>query len=120
MQTQDENHICHIIIPSKDLERSKIFFEQVFGWKIEKQPGTSSSDVLSSIRKGPSAELNPEVEVVIPSIKTSDIEGKLKRIEKFGGRRLKNKTPIGKNAEHGYYAVFDDPQGNTMCLYSEK
>jgi len=33
----------------------------------EKQPGTVSWDILSILRKGPSAELNSEV--VIPSIK---------------------------------------------------
>jgi len=120
VQTTDENYFCHIIIPSKNYQKSKIFFKQVFGWKVEKQPGTSSLDVLPPSRKGPSAELNSEVEVVVPSIKTSNIEAKLKLIEKFGGKKVKDKTPVDKDAEHGYYALFEDPQGNRMCLYSEK
>jgi len=57
---------------------------------------------------------------VIPSIHTSNIEVKLKLIEKFGGKKLKDKTPINKDAEHGYYALFEDPEGNAMCLYSSK
>jgi len=118
VQTTDENYFCHIIIPSKNYQKSKIFFEKVFGWKVEKQPGTSFLDVLPPSRKGPSAELNSGVEVVVPSIKTSNIEAKLKLIEKFGGKKVKDKTPVDKDAEHGYYALFEDPQGNKMCLYS--
>jgi len=116
----DENYFCHVMIPSRDHQKSKIFYEKVFGWKVEEQPGTNSMDILPPSGKGPSAELNPEVEVIVPSIRTSDIEAKLKLIEKFGGRKLKEKTPIGKDAEHGYYALFTDPCGNLMCLYSSR
>ena len=119
-RSTDRNYICHIIIPSKNYQKSKIFFQNVFGWKVEEQPGTSALDVLPASGKGPSAELNSEVEVIIPSILTSDIDAKLELIEKFGGKRLKVRTPIGKEGEHGYYALFEDPHGNVMCLYSEK
>ena len=117
-RSTDENYFCHIIIPSKNYQKSRIFFEEVFGWKVEEQPSTSSLDVLPTSGKGPSAELNSEVEVIIPSILTSDIDAKLELIEKFGGKRLKGKTSIGEEGEHGYYALFEDPQGNTMCLCS--
>lgn len=117
---KDENYICHIIIPSKNLPKSKVFFEQVFGWKVVPQPGTRSLDVLPPSGKGPGAELNPEVEAVVPSIITSDIEAKLVMIERFGGKKLRGKTPIGEEGEHGCYALFEDPEGNVMCLYSEK
>jgi len=120
MQSADENYFCHIIIPSKDHQRSRIFYEKVFGWKVKEQPGTSSMDILPPLGKGPSAELNSEAEVIVPSIRTSDIEAKLKLIESFGGRKLRDKTPIGKDAEHGYYALFADPYGNLMCLYSSR
>jgi predicted enzyme related to lactoylglutathione lyase len=116
----DENYFCHIIIPSKVRQRSKIFYERVFGWKVKQQPGTTSMDVLPRFRKGPSAELNSDVEVIVPSILTSDIDAKLRLIEKFGGKKLTNKTLIGKSGEHGCYALFEDPQGNKMCLYSRK
>ena len=116
----DENYFCHIIIPSRNYQRSRVFYENVFGWRVQKQPGTSSLDILPTSRKGPSAELNSGVEAVIPSILTSDIEAKLKLIEKFCGKTLKGKTPTSKTGEHGYYALFQDPHGITMCLYSEE
>ena len=50
----------------------------------------------------------------------NDKEARLKLIGEFGGKELKGKTPIGENAEYGYYALFEDPQENRMVLYSEK
>jgi len=120
MQSLDENYFCHIIIPSKNFQKSKIFYENVFGWKVEQQPDSNSLDVLPPSGKGPSAELNSEVKIIIPSIRTSNIDAKLELIKKFGGKKLTGKTSIGKDGEHGYYALFEDPQGNTMCLYSPK
>lgn len=117
---KEGSYFCHIIIPSKNLRMSRIFFERVFGWRVEPAPGTNSLDVLPPSGKGISAELNPEEEIVVPSIYTTDIEGKLKLIEESGGRRLRGKSPIGDKGAHGYYALFLDPEGNKMCLYSEK
>lgn len=116
----DESYICHIIIPSKHFQTAKNFYEKVFGWKVEQQPGTTSLDVLPPSGKGISAELNSEEQVVVPSISTSNIAAKLRLIEQFGGKILKNKTPIGKEAEYGHFAIFEDPDGNKMCLYSEE
>ena len=120
MQNLKENYICHIIIPSRNLENSKTFYEQVFGWKAERQFLTKSLDILPRPSKGPSVELNPEVDTVMPSIKTADIKGKLEIIKKFGGTIVQSKTPVGKNVEHGQYAIFKDPEGNQICLYSER
>lgn len=115
----DDSYICHVIIPSKDHRKSKVFFERVFGWEIEKQPGTTSLGILPPSRKGVSAELNSKESTVVPSIHTSNIEAKLELIEKYGGKKLKPKTPIGRRGEHGFFALFLDPNGNRMCLYSE-
>ena len=87
---------------------------------MEPQPGTSSLDILPPSGKGISAELNLEENAVVPSIFTLDIEAVLERIKHFCGKVLKDKTPIGEQAEHGYFALFEDPSGNKMCLYSEK
>lgn len=116
----DENYFCHIVIPTRNYEESKVFYEKVFGWAVQKQAGTAFMDILPSSNKGPSAELNSEEEVVVPTIYTSNIDAKLRRIEEFGGRKLKDKTPIGEDAKYGYFALFEDPYGSKMCLYSGK
>lgn len=118
-QHPDGDYFCHIVIPAKDYQASKVFFETVFGWKVQEAPGANFLDVLPPSGQGPSAELNSEEETVVPVISTSDIEGKLRLIEAYGGKRLQGKTAIGNDAEYGYYALFEDPQGNKMSLYSE-
>ena len=114
----EENYFCHILIPSKNHQVSRVFYEEVFGWTVKAQSGTDSLDILPPSGKGVSAELNSKVQSVVPSICAFDIEQKLQLIEKFGGRKLQAKTPVGKKAEQGYYALFQDPHGNVMCLYS--
>ncbi len=116
---KDESFFCHIVIPTANLERSKLFYRKVFGWIVERQEGTFSWDVMPQSRKGPSAELNLEEKTLTPAIHTTDIEGALRLIEKYGGTTLKGKTAIGENLESGYFALFKDPGGNKMCLYSE-
>lgn len=116
---KDESYICHIIVPSQDQQKSREFYERVFGWKVRPQPGTTSLDVLPPSGKGISAELNLEESTVVPSIYTSDIDAVLGRIRKSGGTILKSKTPIGEQSKQGHFALFEDPSGNRMCLYSE-
>lgn len=116
---KDESYICHIVLPSKDLQKSSRFYREVFGWKVEPQPRTTSFDILSPSGKGISAELNLEEEVVVPSIHTSNIKSTLERIKQCGGKILKYETAIGNEGEYGYFALFEDPDGSKMCLYSE-
>jgi predicted enzyme related to lactoylglutathione lyase len=116
----NESYICHIVIPSKNHQKSKDFYKKVFGWGVQKQSSTTSWDVLPPSRKGISAELNLEEEVVVPSIFVYNIEEKLRLIKQFGGKKLKDRTPIGAKAEYGYNTLFKDPHGNKMCLYSDK
>jgi len=77
VKNMDENYFCHVVIPSKDYQKSRVFFERVFGWKVEQVPGLDSLDILPPSRKGPSAELNSEEEAIVPSIYATDMNSKL-------------------------------------------
>jgi hypothetical protein len=39
--------IVHFEIPADDVERAKKFYSDLFGWKMEKWPGTDSKDTSS-------------------------------------------------------------------------
>ena len=116
----EESYFCHMIIPSKDYEKSKIFYKNVFNWKVQEQPRTSHIDILPQSGKGISAELNADEAVVVPSIHTTDIDAKLKLIEEFGGKILQGRTIIGNETQLESFALFEDSNGNKMCLYSEE
>ncbi|MCW4035967.1 MAG: hypothetical protein NWE75_02125 [Candidatus Bathyarchaeota archaeon] len=115
----DENYFCHIVIPSKNFEESRTFFEKAFGWIVQGAPEAGVMDVLPPSGKGIGAELNSEEEVIVPAIHTCDIEVKLELIELYGGKILRGKSPVGADAQHGFYALFEDPHGNRMALYQE-
>jgi len=40
--------IVHFEIPSDDIERTKKFYTDLFGWKIEKWPGKDDSQMTSA------------------------------------------------------------------------
>jgi catechol 2,3-dioxygenase-like lactoylglutathione lyase family enzyme len=40
--------IVHFEIPANDIERAKKFYNDLFGWKIEKWPGTDGSQLTSA------------------------------------------------------------------------
>ena len=42
--------IVHFEIPSDDIERSRKFYADLFGWKIEKWPSTDDSQLTSGSR----------------------------------------------------------------------
>lgn len=116
-------YFCHIVIPGRNPKKTRRFYEKVFGWTVRPQPGSDSLDILPPSGKGPSAELNPNESVVTPTIYTQDIDAALKLIARHGGKILVPKTPVdeeGEEGEYGYYALFEDPEGNKMCLFSDR
>lgn len=40
--------IVHFEIPSDNIERAKKFYSELFGWKIEKWPGTGNGELTSA------------------------------------------------------------------------
>lgn len=40
--------IVHFEIPSDNIERAKKFYSELFGWKIEKWPGTETGELTSA------------------------------------------------------------------------
>lgn len=49
-------------------------------------------------------------------VDVSDIEAALKTIEAAGGKTVEGKTAMG---EWGFYAIVNDPEGNTIGLYQK-
>jgi uncharacterized protein len=74
--------IVHFEIPADDLERSKKFYTDLFGWKIEKWPGSGSGSSSSS-----SSSSSSDMEYWI--ITTTDERGD----KGLGGGMMKRQGP---------------------------
>ncbi|MFI5148453.1 MAG: VOC family protein [Bacteroidia bacterium] len=126
-------------IPAFDFEKAIDFYTKVFKFTIERkkfgsvpygiifESGTGISGAIMQVKEKPLPNAGP-----VLFFKVSDMYETLQRIKQLGGEVLKEKsiikdeTPDGKTMialtmidnAHGYYALFRDPEGNKMALYS--
>ena len=113
-------------IPVTDFARAKKFYAQIIGNEIfEHQMGPFQmgffpmdmekqgvggaivkSDGYIPSKNGPRVYLNAG----------DDLNEVLNRVEPAGGKVIRAKTEVGEN--HGYYAIFEDTEGNYISLHS--
>ena len=109
----------HIEIPTADAQKSKAFYSKMFGWKIEENmPGYVMFSTGDNQGGGFTQESKPSENGVVLYIEVEDIPAKLGEIATAGGKKVKDKTGI--SPEFGFYALFTDPSGNIMGLWSRK
>jgi predicted enzyme related to lactoylglutathione lyase len=115
-----KRNIVHIEIPAADLEKAGKFYQDLFGWKI--QPIPEMNYALWEPEQEPGGGLNPLNESVKPGdvliyVDSDDIEADLQQVKALGGTVLSEKTEITGT---GWFALFKDPTGNTIALYTTK
>jgi predicted enzyme related to lactoylglutathione lyase len=110
--------ISHIEIPSTNLDRSKDFFNKLFGWDFKP---FGNGYLLYNNHKGIMAGLRKVDHVVkgdntVFHINVDSIDEILKKSIELGGSIKRAKTII---PAMGWYALFFDPDGNTIGLYQK-
>ncbi len=115
-----KRNIVHIEIPAADLEKAGKFYQDLFGWKIQHIPEMNYA--LWEPEQAPGGGFNPLNESVKPGdvliyVDSDDIEADLKQVKILGGTVLSEKTEITGT---GWFALFKDPTGNTIALYTSK
>lgn len=111
--------IVHIELSAHDRETAARFYSEIFGWKVEQVPQMNYATFEAE--GGPGGGFNPVSEQypagsVLVYIGTEDIESSLRRIESLGGKTLVPKTEI---PNIGWFAIFSDPTGNRVGLYTD-
>ena len=115
-----QHPIVHVEIPAADLVQAGDFYSQVFGWQVEHIPQMGYT--VFQAEGGPGGgftkvdEQTAPVGRVLVYIHTDDIDGSLARIEANGGVAVAPKTEI---PGIGWFAVFTDPTGNRLALFTE-
>jgi predicted enzyme related to lactoylglutathione lyase len=124
---KDVNSLNWFEIPAKNIKRSKKFYENIFGIKMEQQEmmgmqmaffpwkegsGKANGGIVQSDMHKPSVDgavvylnANPKLDKV------------LAKIPKAGGKVVMPKTQIG---DFGFMAFFIDTEGNKVALHSNK
>ena len=118
-------------MPADDVERAKKFYTDLFGWKIEKWPGTSSKDSSSSSMeywivsttddKGNKAPIGgglmkrqEQHQQITNFIDVNSVDEYSSKIEKIGGKVVVTKMAI---PGMGYFAVCHDTENNSFGIW---
>lgn len=110
--------IVHVDIPAADTAAAAKFYRDVFGWQT-----THAAEFdyhMFSSEGGPGGgwvKVGDENKVSQPILYlgTDDIDAALEKITANGGKLLQPKTAI---PGYGSFAMFADPTGNRLGLYS--
>jgi uncharacterized protein len=124
--------IVHFEIPADDVERAKKFYSDLFGWKMEKWPGTDSKDTSSSSSnmeywiisttdsKGNKASIGggmmkrqEQHQHITNFIGVNSVDEYSSMIKKLGGKVVVSKMAV---PGMGYFAVCHDTENNSFGI----
>ena len=110
--------IAHVEIPTTNLDKSKVFYNKVLGWDFKP---FGNGYLLFNNHKGTMVGLRKVDEVskgesTVFHVSMPDIDSILKKAKENGGAVKRNKTVI---PAMGWYALFNDLDGNTIGLYQK-
>ena len=113
-----KRNIVHIEIPTSDSKASAKFYQELFGWHIERDEQMDYT--MWDPHEGPGGGFSPVGENVKPGdvliyVNSEDIEADLKRAAELGGTILQEKMEI---PTIGWFGIFKDPTGNMIALYT--
>jgi uncharacterized protein len=126
--------IVHFEIPADDVERSKKFYNDLFGWKIEKWPGTDDSKLTSAAtaqpieywivtttdEKGNKALGGGLMKRQMPQhqvtnyIGVNSVDEYSSKVEKLGGKVLAPKHAV---PGMGYFSLCLDTENNVFAIW---
>ncbi len=121
-----DHTIIHFDLPASDIEKTRKFYVDLFGWKITKFPGgmeyynieTVPTDEKGNLlRPGVNGGLYkrdmPEQQPV-NYVNVESVDEYSKKVVALGGQIIAPKTVIPKI---GWYAIAKDPEGNVFGLF---
>ncbi len=111
-------------IPATDLDRAKTFYENVLDKELSTMEMGPAQYAMFPIEQGGvnASGALIKAEGYVPSqtgslvyFSVEDIEGTLSKVGENGGSTIVPKTSIGEN---GFFAHFNDCEGNKVALHS--
>jgi predicted enzyme related to lactoylglutathione lyase len=117
--------IVHFEIPSDNIERAKKFYNDLFGWKMEKMPGPMEYWMFATANnnnnsKGGQTITGAVMEKQMPNepitiyIDVNSVNDYAKKVEKLGGKVIKPKTEV---PGYGWFVVCMDTENNIFALW---
>jgi uncharacterized protein len=116
------HRIVHFEIPSDNIERANKFYNNLFGWKMEKIPGpmeywmfaTSANSKGEQAISGGVMERKMSDEPITIYIGVESVNDYAKKVEELGGKVIKPRTEV---PGYGWFAVCMDTENNIFALW---
>jgi uncharacterized protein len=118
--------IVYFQIPSDDIERSKEFYNQLFGWKIDKFPESNTPEAMENwtvtttddkgnkaLGGGMMKRQMPEQQVT-NYIDVRSVDEYSSKVEKLGGKVVAPKHAV---PGMGYFALCLDTENNSFAIW---
>ena len=114
-QAKPENQIDYLELPASDIEKTKTFYNSVFGWKFEDYGPDYASFHDGRMAGGFTTESPTPGKGVLLVIYSSDLAAVQKKVLAAGGKIVKEifSFPGGRRFH------FTDPNGNELAVWSE-
>jgi predicted enzyme related to lactoylglutathione lyase len=122
--TCDMPTIIHFEIPADDVERSKKFYSELFGWSFEKLPKENTPEGIeyrtiatkdekgnNGVNGGMIKRIMPEQQGITNYVYVKSVDDYTNKVEQLGGKIKVPKSPI---PNMGYFAVCSDTENNTF------
>ena len=116
--------IVHFEVPADDVERSRKFYSDLFGWKFEKWPGmesgmeywiinTTDNEGGKAVGGGMMKRQNP-LQGITNFIDVTSVDEYSAKVQSLGGKIVAPKQAV---PTMGYFAVCLDTENNTFGIW---
>jgi predicted enzyme related to lactoylglutathione lyase len=116
--------IVHFEVPADDVERSRKFYSDLFGWKMEKWPGmesgmeywiinTTDNEGSKTVGGGMMKRQNPQ-QGITNFIDVTSVDEYSAKVQSLGGKIVAPKQAV---PTMGYFAVCLDTENNTFGIW---
>jgi uncharacterized protein len=116
--------IVHFEIPADDVERSRKFYSDLFGWKIEKWPGmdsgmeywiinTTDNEGSKAVGGGMMKRQNPQ-QGITNFIDVTSVDEYSAKVQSLGGKVVVPKQAV---PTMGFFAICLDTENNTLGIW---
>ena len=114
-QAKPENQIDYIELPASEIEKTKTFYNSVFGWKFEDYGPDYTSFHDGRIGGGFAKDSPAAGRGILLVIYSIDLDAVQQKIKAAGGRIVREtfSFPGGRRFH------FADPNGNELAVWSE-
>jgi predicted enzyme related to lactoylglutathione lyase len=120
--------IVHFEIYGDNPTKLASFYQQLFGWKIEKAPSTDMDywmvktvpadkqgrPTAPGVNGGLMKRPMPDARAWLNYVAVDSIEESLRELQKLGGTVMRPKSPVPKM---GWFAIVTDPEKNVFALW---